>query len=362
MGSWSVYCGISQVAITAGDKCVLLPLKVNRNSEGYLPYLPATLPIFGEYDDYGGLENIEKNANTELIEKHFNTTIDKFAHFFTRGCICTDEDDFPKELLENQEIKEWKFMFIDRKVYDFMSTHLSGDVKGHLEFGNEKILELLGFKHIGFNDKNDTYDPKRYTDEWEFDGKKFYGDGTWIHYDKNKAIFYFKSSHSKEHSLVNVINVPEDKMWLGNKAMWQLWKYLSPKKQKEELGWVIGRGRWESDLLDEIDDLTSIGGRLFKTLQEKGEDVSEFLKLKAPKNLKEAYIQNIATFGDTLAELVTIRHNMHCMSGYFAPYVNYLTPQCGEPENHHVLLKKFTEINMEKLVARGWEDEEDENE
>lgn len=28
---------------------------------GYDPYKPAMLPIFGTYDDYGGMEDIEEN-------------------------------------------------------------------------------------------------------------------------------------------------------------------------------------------------------------------------------------------------------------------------------------------------------------
>jgi hypothetical protein len=47
MGSWSVYCGVSNISITDGNECVLLPLKKNDGYHGYLPYLPATLPIFG---------------------------------------------------------------------------------------------------------------------------------------------------------------------------------------------------------------------------------------------------------------------------------------------------------------------------
>lgn len=51
MGSWSVYCGISRMSITSGDECVFLPLKKGYGE--YLPYYPATLPIYGTYDDYG---------------------------------------------------------------------------------------------------------------------------------------------------------------------------------------------------------------------------------------------------------------------------------------------------------------------
>lgn len=81
MGSWSVYCGISQISITDGKKCVLLPLKKTA-SGSYLPYMPATLPVFGEYNDYGGMQNIEENENTKFIEEYFNCKISEFCDFF----------------------------------------------------------------------------------------------------------------------------------------------------------------------------------------------------------------------------------------------------------------------------------------
>jgi hypothetical protein len=57
-GSWSVYCGISNISITSGNDCVLLPLK-ETNGE-YHRYSPATLPIFGKYNDYGGIEHCNR--------------------------------------------------------------------------------------------------------------------------------------------------------------------------------------------------------------------------------------------------------------------------------------------------------------
>lgn len=120
MGSWSVYCSISQIAITAGHDCVLLPLKENKHDERG-GYVPATLPIFGSYDDYGGIENIVKDENTDYIEETFDCTIEEFCEFFTRGCIRTDENGFPQKLLENKTLTSWKFMFIDRKVFDLVT-------------------------------------------------------------------------------------------------------------------------------------------------------------------------------------------------------------------------------------------------
>ncbi len=41
-------------------------------------FTPIALPIFGEYDDYGTIENIEKDDNTKLIETITNVSIEEF--------------------------------------------------------------------------------------------------------------------------------------------------------------------------------------------------------------------------------------------------------------------------------------------
>jgi len=320
MGSWSVYCNISNISITSGRKCVFLALKENELEISYLPYLPAILPIFGEYDDYGGIENIEENENTKLIEKHFKCSIHDFCYFFTRGCI--DERDVSKKLSKNEEIKDWKFMFIDRQVYDFMSSHIPNGYggRGHLEYGNPKILELIGFTYIGENIKNNTDDPKRYKYEWELDGKKFHSDGTWLHCGKNSVHNFTGNEYS---NLTDYVKIPEDKMWIGEKAMWELWSYLEKSDQSKQLFWIVGKER--SDYY-------------FEKMMRLGDK---------PKlnTLLDKYLNDVDTFGKWLCELVTIRHNLHCMSGYFSPHILYLTPQCGEVKEHQVLLEKFAEIN-----------------
>ncbi len=246
MGSWSVYCGISQIAITAGNKCVLLPLKEN-NGDGYSPYIPATLPIFGEYDDYGGMEKIEKNESTKLIEEHFGISIEDFVKIFVDWK--TYERREIKPIIEKcknyEELEKWTFMFIDREVYDFMSSHYDGSESADL--GDKGILEYLGFKYLGVDENNPTYDPKRFNQVWEFEGRKFYSDGSTLSVMGNRKssdfVMYFNKKNAPEYSLCNFANIPEDKRWIGGKSTWQLWKFYSPKKQKESLGWIIGRDK-----------------------------------------------------------------------------------------------------------------------
>jgi hypothetical protein len=77
------------------------------------------------------------------------------------------------------------------------------------------------------------------------------------------------------------------------------------------------------------------------------------------KSIAEAYMNNLPTFGDGLAELVTVRHNLNPMSGTFTPYILYLTPQCGEYAEHQKILNKFAEINKARGLELGYDGEED---
>lgn len=75
MGCWNETCGITQMPIHVGDPVVLVFLtKVDRHKENHGGFCyansiwtPKFLPVRGEYDDYGGVENIQENWNTAYI-------------------------------------------------------------------------------------------------------------------------------------------------------------------------------------------------------------------------------------------------------------------------------------------------------
>lgn len=113
MGSFNVACSISRISIRCGMKVAFLPLlpnvydfsgsymdepevrqmaklrvKHHVGSNTQLIYAncffnPFCLPIIGEYNDYGSIENIETDANTKAIERYFDMTIEEFIN-----CIC----------------------------------------------------------------------------------------------------------------------------------------------------------------------------------------------------------------------------------------------------------------------------------
>lgn len=335
MGSWSVNCGISNITITAGTECVLLPLKTNENGEGYLPYLPATLPIFGEYDDYGGIENIIEDENTKLIEEHFGITISEFCQFLVDGKFTYDREEANEiagKVLNINEIENVRYMWIDRKVYDFMSTYLDDYTKGYLHFGHPEFMKALGFEYVGEDKNNNSYDPNRFCHVWKHGDKYFLTDG-WTMLSGNERtssyVYHVNPKYSEGvNALSTYITIPDEMKFIADKAEWQLWQY-NTKREKTKNLWILGMSRYDTgDILRELEMLAGRETKLVKY-----------------DTLLSKYKRDYEMFADRVAELLTVRHNLHPMSGSFQPHQLYLTPQFGEHRHHQVLLEKFAEIN-----------------
>jgi hypothetical protein len=354
MGSWSVYCGISQIAITAGQECVLLPLKPRGMGEGYDKFIPATLPIYGMYNAYGEIEGVEMCQNVEMICDYFKCTIEEFTYLLQRRDIDSrDSDEYPnKQLYNNEELKGWTYMWIDRKVYDFLSTYVEEGYSagGDLDWGKKEILELLGFTYVGETEDNPTYDPKRYKHSYRRGEQMVYSDGTWVQLEKGKpSLFRYKD-------MKKAFNLPDGFDWLNNMTKAKGWRLLSDSDAKRELLWIMG-GRSSDDFDDRFEELMKSIREKMPEEERKKFDEEEAAR-KKPKTLLDIYKGMFKTFGDELANLINIRHHLNCMSGTWAPYILYMTPQCGEHEQHQVLLEKFAEINKSYCM----DEEEDEDE
>jgi len=339
MGSWSVSCGISNIAITSGNKCVLLPLKKSRGRETQ-KWQAATLPIFGQYNDYGGIEEIEKDDNTELIEKHFGVSIDDFAVFLVDGKFTYDRGE-AKEVAKRiekfdesklKEIEEWRFMWIDRQVYDFMIINKDKWHKGVLDYGTPEMLKLLGFEFVKKSDSFKNYDPKRFNQLWKKGDFEIFSDGRLMLKDDHYVYSFGKGN---ETSIETYFEVPKELEYLKEKSKAEAWRLLSDSDAKEELGWAMA----DRYAFDRFDDLL---GKL--SLQ------------KMP--LFKKYYSDLERFGDRIANIIILHQNLYVMSGQLSPHVLYLTPQCGEHKKHQEILEKFAEIN--KTYLEGYEDDEDE--
>jgi len=76
MGCWCGTCGISHLPINAGDKIRLFFMTMQhygneKEGAGFCytndVWYPRGLPISGEYDDYGGIENITEDINCKIL-------------------------------------------------------------------------------------------------------------------------------------------------------------------------------------------------------------------------------------------------------------------------------------------------------
>lgn len=105
MGHFSHNCKLTGLPITDGTPVALFPMVMRKslydNSEEHmrqfgstymcsndgarLKYVPCMFPIIGDYDDYGGIENIVEDENTKAIEEYYGLTIQEVCNIITCG-------------------------------------------------------------------------------------------------------------------------------------------------------------------------------------------------------------------------------------------------------------------------------------
>lgn len=105
MGSFSHNCKLSGLPITSGDPVVLIVMKpvsnlydcseerlkefgktyLCSNDGPRLKFVPCWFPIKGDYDDYGGIENIIEDDNTRLLEQYYDLKIQEICDIITSG-------------------------------------------------------------------------------------------------------------------------------------------------------------------------------------------------------------------------------------------------------------------------------------
>lgn len=198
MGSFNVSCGVSRLSIGPGTPMVLIPLVpvdtkwsdryvgafVVSNEGPRAANVPFTLPIFGEYNDYGTLENVEEDENTEAIEKFFGCSIGDFVDH-----VCRPWDADSKIGNENMPKKPLG-MFVHRKVYDWMANNHQSeyDTDKNTSY-NQSYVSAYLLKLCDFVEGEKSPDnSKRYNRPFkhpEIEGLTIWSDGTWIEVEMN---------------------------------------------------------------------------------------------------------------------------------------------------------------------------------
>lgn len=137
MGCWNQTCAVSNLPIMVGDEVVLLPLISSGNTENvgttYYDtdcFAPLSMPIYGEYNDYGGVESVRTNVVNEELLKHLK--------FFTEnGNYKITEEDISKAY-KRSVFKSLKY--ITSEICDLLpKTQMEWD--GVEEFANTITYE-----------------------------------------------------------------------------------------------------------------------------------------------------------------------------------------------------------------------------
>jgi len=183
MGHYSHSCQLSGLPITDNEK-VYFQILINNvyykyTENGYgksniisndttrLKFNPFALPIKGEYNGYGRLENIEEDENTKILEKYFGMPIKEITDIICSNRKDDGYDDILKKLKTNPEHEygdNVKYKEEYKEILSLSATWFRKDVvdklnnrkREYLEYqiGEPYIVEYLGFKHK----QEDTYE------------------------------------------------------------------------------------------------------------------------------------------------------------------------------------------------------------
>ncbi len=173
MGCWNETCYITNLPIFSGDPIVVIPLmKIREGRENPHPcevadnYMPIAFPIFGKYNDYGGIEDAttsSENANHIYSMVFFtkNYERDDYEPVLVESCL----DDFVNqvfcspntvyvEVKNNYFFPDGKapvtFMMMHREIYMQVLQEVGG------RFPYQRNMDLLSTLKKYYRNKYDA--------------------------------------------------------------------------------------------------------------------------------------------------------------------------------------------------------------
>lgn len=315
MGSWSVYCQISNIAITQGTECMIIPLSPNTHNSSYAKYLTKLLPIEGIYNDRGGLESIVNNKNTKLIESITGVPIDDFVKYLVDGKFTFDREEVRYIKLKLPHLFDnMRFCWVRKDVYEFVASQ---NFDSNFDMGADYLL-----KYIGYEKQKEVKDG-RYKYIWKKDNLTLFSDTNWLEGNIQNPIELSKIDPDNE-LLTGLIN--KDKFVLYNEmSQYEFLKNIYILDYNIVIDFIFAN-EYENDYSYNIK-------KYFKTIQ-----LFDYL-----------YISYIDSFRKDFVDLHKVLKNILVMSKFLEPYTLYSTPQCGDFKNHQILLNGFSEINKNEI-------------
>lgn len=174
MGSWNGTCGVSKMPIRHGDRVKLILLKPTEHyrnictGSGFCDiedmFTPLCLPITGEYNDYGYIEDIDDRP--ELFD------------LLIKAVRVPDRNDIEDIIkgIANNELENISFMLVLESVYNMMVD--INKVLPHRYSNNDYTIEMHRNYTISFNNmlndiKNNIPKPLEFDREY-YDNDNYY--------------------------------------------------------------------------------------------------------------------------------------------------------------------------------------------
>lgn len=212
MGHFSHNCKLTHVPITGGPATLIVMKPTGRmydnsdeslktygktylcsNDGPRMKYSPVWLPIHGQYDTYGGLENIVEDDNTKTLEKYYNLKIQEIVNIITSGRKDDGYDDALNKVKKKgkdeygkpnyqeryKELITYSGMWIHGDVYKELSNDKGINYFNQMDLGTPELLEVLGFKETGKSTD------ERYNRVFTKGSLSVNSDGTWINVKKH---------------------------------------------------------------------------------------------------------------------------------------------------------------------------------
>lgn len=166
MGSFNHKCNFSQLPATCGDRIVVLvgvaQTKNIIGDENYFApgasFTPISVPIRGKYNDYGGIEDVDRTPGVEALENFFGLTVEQIVETAERTALGA-EDQVKKEYTKIREVLskicefDWKhydleisYVMEHEAIFDKMIAMNDIKIKDNYYFKiPDKVIEGLGY-------------------------------------------------------------------------------------------------------------------------------------------------------------------------------------------------------------------------
>lgn len=168
MGCFNLKGFLSRVTISCGDEVVMM-LGINKDSGTKIFYtlekiVPISLPIYGKYNDYGGIDRIKEDNNTKWLEKNIGKIEDIIEAFGECGYS------YCKTIKDCIESKNGYHPDTNvRYIYDnLLKLGLEEKDELCLLFEHRKVYEKWAIKDFAKQQDNDDLNIDKFLDSGSF--------------------------------------------------------------------------------------------------------------------------------------------------------------------------------------------------